>query len=445
MNPVNLYISTCRCVIQANPYDVESWADPIRLMPYLRQALSCCVCGDIISNPIGPRESVCQHHVCTDCRGGKMRLRPSCSWCKDHDNFVENEQLRILVQCFKKLCEYVSSSPVAAQLSNSNNGANTALMSILQEGKAIKDTYTMSPGPKLPVLAPILQRVGKNIIKKESSESDVTDLAASLPSSIASKEFNSCRKPTSNSTENGLERTVSDSKSSVSNASNGESGEIDTGYLNGDHMDTESDDTEVIIGNHHGHGNSKKSESTKDVTVGNHNSEINDNQFSPPLTREERLSKTVAAEHDYTGFVDEQFKRRTHVTIAMSKTRKGQQHKDNDLVILSKRIKESNNDECDALDSPGKSRASRQKNRGHGCRCGLATPNPGKLTCCGQRCPCYSTFKGCVDCRCRGCRNPRGDPGKAILLPSGLYPVHIQTITPIKREENGSSDIEIDI
>ena len=41
-----------------------------------------------------------------------------------------------------------------------------------------------------------------------------------------------------------------------------------------------------------------------------------------------------------------------------------------------------------------------------GCRCGLATPNPGKLTCCGQRCPCYVEGKACVDCKCRGCRNP---------------------------------------
>lgn len=46
-----------------------------------------------------------------------------------------------------------------------------------------------------------------------------------------------------------------------------------------------------------------------------------------------------------------------------------------------------------------------------GCRCGNATPTPGKLTCCGQRCPCYVEAKSCVDCKCRGCRNPHRPDG----------------------------------
>lgn len=41
-----------------------------------------------------------------------------------------------------------------------------------------------------------------------------------------------------------------------------------------------------------------------------------------------------------------------------------------------------------------------------GCRCGNATAAPGKLTCCGQRCPCYVDSKACIDCKCKGCRNP---------------------------------------
>ncbi|XP_077554817.1 uncharacterized protein LOC144169501 [Haemaphysalis longicornis] len=41
-----------------------------------------------------------------------------------------------------------------------------------------------------------------------------------------------------------------------------------------------------------------------------------------------------------------------------------------------------------------------------GCRCGAASLNPGKLTCCGQRCPCYVAGSSCAKCRCKGCRNP---------------------------------------
>ncbi|KAH9370805.1 hypothetical protein HPB48_006310 [Haemaphysalis longicornis] len=45
-----------------------------------------------------------------------------------------------------------------------------------------------------------------------------------------------------------------------------------------------------------------------------------------------------------------------------------------------------------------------------GCKCGATRPNPGQtlspLTCCGQRCPCYAAFRSCINCRCKGCRNP---------------------------------------
>ncbi|EJY57990.1 AAEL017254-PA [Aedes aegypti] len=49
-----------------------------------------------------------------------------------------------------------------------------------------------------------------------------------------------------------------------------------------------------------------------------------------------------------------------------------------------------------------------------GCRCGNATATPGKLTCCGQRCPCYVDSKSCVDCKCRGCRNPHRADGMKV-------------------------------
>lgn len=57
--------------------------------------------------------------------------------------------------------------------------------------------------------------------------------------------------------------------------------------------------------------------------------------------------------------------------------------------------------------SGGKSTANKRR----GCRCGNATPTPGKLTCCGQRCPCYVDSKSCIGCKCRGCRNPHRPGG----------------------------------
>lgn len=55
-----------------------------------------------------------------------------------------------------------------------------------------------------------------------------------------------------------------------------------------------------------------------------------------------------------------------------------------------------------------------------GCRCGNATAAPGKLTCCGQRCPCYVDSKACIDCKCRGCRNPHYADGQKKVMKINL-------------------------
>lgn len=56
-----------------------------------------------------------------------------------------------------------------------------------------------------------------------------------------------------------------------------------------------------------------------------------------------------------------------------------------------------------------------------GCRCGNATATPGKLTCCGQRCPCYVESKACIECKCRGCRNPHTPDGNKVINMSYIF------------------------
>lgn len=69
-----------------------------------------------------------------------------------------------------------------------------------------------------------------------------------------------------------------------------------------------------------------------------------------------------------------------------------------------------------------------------GCRCGNATATPGKLTCCGQRCPCYVESKACIECKCRGCRNPHTpDGGKVDLPPYSYLPPPRLTIFVLNR------------
>lgn len=60
-----------------------------------------------------------------------------------------------------------------------------------------------------------------------------------------------------------------------------------------------------------------------------------------------------------------------------------------------------------------------------GCRCGNATAAPGKLTCCGQRCPCYVDSKACIDCKCKGCRNPHYVDGHKKVRNPKMFPVQL--------------------
>lgn len=158
MNATSLYVSTCRLVLQADSDEPNSWQDLYRLVPYLRQSLSCTVCSNLLIEPHTPNENHCQHHVCRTCRGGRKRLKPSCIWCKDYNKYVENVQLRILLQCYKKLCEYLTSTPIyrclliAASVATSNaaNGipflGASCLADLITEGAGFKDDYKSNAG-----------------------------------------------------------------------------------------------------------------------------------------------------------------------------------------------------------------------------------------------------------------------------------------------------------
>jgi len=298
MNATSLYVSTTRLVIQANADDHTSWSDLYRLFPYLRQSLSCTVCDKLLIEPYTPTESSCQHHVCKSCRGGKKRLKPSCSWCKNYECYIENVQLRILLQCYKKLSEYLSSTSIYKKLTQiSTNGGTNGLLDIIQEGAGFKDEFTSSSG---------LTKSAYSILPcvfTPSSTANVQTQTQTLNTTLQEKQSTLATVP-------------------INNPAN---------------LVTCSNDSTLVI------------KSTSSSPASN---------SIPPI----------------------------------------------------KKIKV---------------RRPKVKLKRKGCRCGNATSVPGKLTCCGQRCPCYVEGKACLDCRCRGCRNTHtvggkqlrpftGDPGESL-------------------------------
>ncbi|NP_001093307.1 E3 ubiquitin-protein ligase MSL2 isoform X2 [Bombyx mandarina] len=309
MNATSLYVSTCRLIILADPADKSTWTDLFRLVPYLRQSLSCTVCGNLLKEPYTPTSSGCQHHVCKKCKGGRKKLKPSCSWCKDYENYTENLQLRILLQCYKKLCEYfmgtevyktlLDEDEVAASV-NGGTVASSGLIDLIQEGAGFSDDYKSTGGLSKSAYS-ILPCVYTN------SASTQTQHGSSSSSSGARSSRDS---PNSRSTANG---------------------------------------SPMYSVMYAGSGNK--------ITI---KRKAMDELDSPQSESSSRESKSLG------------FK------------------------------KPSNR----SRNSTGGKRK--------GCRCGNATATPGKLTCCGQRCPCYVDSKPCTECKCKGCRNPHRPDGMKV-------------------------------
>ncbi|KAI4800534.1 hypothetical protein KUCAC02_009640 [Chaenocephalus aceratus] len=135
MNPVNataLYVSASRAVLQCDPRQPHTFADMYTLLPFFRQSLACLVCGQLLQDPISPTHAECQHFVCLGCKGQKMQLRTPCSRCKDYSSFHGNNQLSLLVQCYRKLCLYVTHSPLLQSIST-HLGGSPEVMALLEE------------------------------------------------------------------------------------------------------------------------------------------------------------------------------------------------------------------------------------------------------------------------------------------------------------------------
>lgn len=67
-----------------------------------------------------------------------MQLKPSCSWCKDYSRFQENRQLSLLVRCYRRLCIYITQSPLAPHIASAA-GDSPDLQAVLSEGVALAD------------------------------------------------------------------------------------------------------------------------------------------------------------------------------------------------------------------------------------------------------------------------------------------------------------------
>ena len=120
LDPVDLYIATCRRAANLTRIDTMKFKELCNSLVQLRHMLSCCVCWKILLKPIGPDLQTeipkCQHMICRDCKHGKVRLKPACGWCADHELFIDKTHIETLIECFMKMCKWISESVEKSKL-----------------------------------------------------------------------------------------------------------------------------------------------------------------------------------------------------------------------------------------------------------------------------------------------------------------------------------------
>lgn len=406
MNAISLYVSASRLLFSQSDSESANYSDLYRLVPYLRQSLSCTVCANLLVEPYSPE--ICQHHVCRNCIGGRKNLKPTCSSCKSYHNYHANTQLRILLQCYKSLCSYILATPAVYScmhkyvhvdaFSNGNNEAHN-LAELIDEGAQFHDEYKSNSGlpkSKISILPCIFT----------STSSVSTSQCQSSTSSILTN------KPSFNTTVSSIEapiiHTTSNQPICVTSVSSSLKPNQETiSVVNSSTLakntpiKTVSNGTALYSVLYTGAGNK--------ITI---KRKTDDNVFTTANTMSTKdvlniLSRNPAKiqQHPQIQQITPQNQIKT-VHQPAPQIIQAQTQRTSLVNVHAQNFKKP----TFAL----KTKQSLQKRKG--CRCGNATPTPGKLTCCGQRCPCYVESKSCVDCKCRGCRNPHRIDGLKVSL-----------------------------
>lgn len=402
MNAISLYVSASRLLFNQSDTENPNYSDLYRLVPYLRQSLSCTVCANLLVEPYTAENSICQHHVCRTCIGGRKNLKPTCSSCKNYHNYHANTQLRILLQCYKSLCNYILATPSVYNsmhnyvhvdaFSNGNNEAHN-LSQLIDEGASFRDEYKSNSGlPKskisiLPCIFTTTSSVSNTSLANQSNSTTIMTnnkttfnssstiespiIHASPSQSISATSLSMSSKPKDSSlpviTTANLTKTTP-----IKTVSNGTAlySVLYTGTGNKITIKRKTDDNHIFT--------TANTMSTKDV--------LNILSRNPAKITQHPQIQQIHAQKQVKPIVP-------HPQLIQTQ----QQSQSQPQPQMSGLTTQSSNFKKPALKTLQKRK---------GCRCGNATPTPGKLTCCGQRCPCYVESKSCIDCKCRGCRNP---------------------------------------
>lgn len=410
MNATSLYVSASRLLFQSES-DEPNYTDLYRLVPYLRQSLSCTVCASLLVEPYSPQD-VCQHHVCRACVGGRKNLKPTCSSCRNYHTYQPNIQLRILLQCYKALCKYILGTPLIyssmhkyVHVDGSTNGNNDAhnLAELIDEGARFHDDYKSSSGlPKsafsiLPCIFTATSQTNHQSNTSTMSMANVNVKPATTCVQMSMPTFGAISVVSAAATTTVAAPKMIDPKDTLTVVAN-------TSMLPNPPIKTVSNGTALYSVMYAGTGNKITIKRKTDDSYFNNTKTLSAKEAKEMLDfLSGTTSSSGSSQSSTTNMVQNQQQplqlHQPRPTILHQSQPQSQNLVQSMPPIIQQQSQIQN------FKKPTMSKTKLLQKR-KGCRCGNATPTPGKLTCCGQRCPCYVDSKSCVDCKCRGCRNP---------------------------------------
>ncbi|XDV27281.1 hypothetical protein PO909_030841 [Leuciscus waleckii] len=372
MNPVNataLYVSACRSLLQCDPKDPETYGGLFNVLPFFRDSLSCLVCGNLLQEPLAPKDSSCQHCVCKGCKGKKMLLKPSCSWCKDYEQFEENKQLQILINCYRSLCECVSVCVMTEQSALGVKGY-TEVKKMLEEVLGVKQEQEEFSSVKETAYVPHLKTETDSENSADIKPSVSDKPSEQIPAELETPEPLCQHSQTSGALTPGhppqpltclaaAHRKVRLSRKRSRSESDREGPSVAATAPSKTAFEPKAPSPPPVVVTNGGvlKVNKAMLDSTKNI------------QINTDLANKKVQVKSKVAVPKAKGKAKDR--------LLSASVLPGQPPK-----VVYKKTQEKK-----------------------GCKCGRATQNPSVLTCRGQRCPCYSNRKACLDCICRGCQN----------------------------------------
>lgn len=402
---LSLHLQLCRIVLEDG--DSSSWCDVYKLIPQLRRALACIVCGSIVNDPLSHSSNRCFHCVCLCCKGGKRRFNSGCNLCQDYASFGPNKQIGLVASAFRHTCQYMKLTDIFKRIHLTHGRCNLIDMiyeaadgycqneSMLESALTSERTPDTFDGVVVKsepnasnlnyqsnvcfTLNPSVEQVQRFDISQSHLLTTVPSIPNIPPEIVPIPVVSVCENIDSNSVyladqiciqslTNPSQTTLCPSNDNSNNAANIHCSVAAIGTAADlkppDQQDTINDSNNNINGN-----STMESSSTQQETN------------TIPIITASGLPPT-----------------RTALPTSVNPLRQ---------VRTSKMVRRHRHSIS----------MSQRRTSSDGCRCGNASAVPGILTCCGQRCPCYVVSRCCIRgvCVCRGCRNPHQPDGTKVL------------------------------